>query len=165
MELRCWLEHGNITKQIQFKYKRNLKEIHVFAARTYTQTQAQSCKQEMKKELYPFSSSCVCARVYISYVYLYATTLLKRKSPLQVRFAMNWGACGVDVSVCIFHFFFFCFLSCRDPLPGKGWWVSRSRNWTRNIWIPWSVPSTISLAGTVAKLEVFPTRKHFKSTF
>ena len=89
MELRCWLEHGNITKQIQFKYKRNLKEIHVFAARTYTQTQAQSCKQEIKKELYPFSSSCVCARVYISYVYLYATTVLKRKSPLQVRFAMN----------------------------------------------------------------------------
>lgn len=165
MELRCWLEHGNITKQIQFKYKRNLKEIHVFAARTYTQTQAQSCKQEMKKELYPFSSSCVWARVYISYVYLYATTVLKRKSPLQVRFVMNLGGLWSGRECLHFSFYFFCFLSCRDPLPGKGWWVSRSRNWTRNIWIPWSVPSTISLAGTVAKLEVFPTRKHFKSTF
>ena len=50
MELRCWLEHGNITKQIKFKYKRNLKEIHVFAARTHTATQTQSCKQEMKKK-------------------------------------------------------------------------------------------------------------------
>ena len=119
MELRCWLEHGNITKQIQFKYKRNLKEIHVFAARTYTQTQAQSCKQEMKKELYPFSSSCVCARVYISYVYLYATTLLKRKSPLQVRFAMNWGACGVDVSVCIFLFFSFVLSHAEIPYLAK----------------------------------------------
>ena len=91
------------------------------------------------------------------------------KGKVLFRFVSSWiwGACGVDVSVCFFHFFFFCFPTAteRDPLPGKGWWVSRSRNWTRNIWIPRSVPSTISLAGTVAKLEVFPTRKHFKSTF
>ena len=119
MELRCWLEHGNITKQIQFKYKRNLKEIHVFAARTYTQTQAQSCKQEMKKELYPFSSSCVCARVYISYVYLYATTLLKRKSPLQVRFAMNWGGLWSGRECLHFSFFSFAFSHAEIPYLAK----------------------------------------------
>lgn len=118
MELRCWLEHGNITKQIQFKYKRNLKEIHVFAARTYTQTQAQSCKQEIKKELYPFSSSCVCARVYISYVYLYATTVLKRKSPLQVRFVMNLGGLWSGRECLHFPFFFsFAFQQQQREIP------------------------------------------------
>ena len=115
MELRCWLEHGNITKQIQLKYKRNLREIHVFAARTYTQTQAQSCKQEMKKELYPFSSSCVCACVYISYVYLYATTLLKRKSRLQARCVMNLG--GLWSGCEYLHFPFFSFALSHAEIP------------------------------------------------
>ena len=115
MELRCWLEHGNITKQTQFKYKRNLKEIHVFAARTYTQTQAQSCKQEMKKELYPFPSSCVCACVYISYVYLYATTVLKRKSRLQVRCVMNLG--GLWSGCECLHFPFFSLALSLAEIP------------------------------------------------
>ena len=119
MELRCWLEHGNITKQIKLKYKCNLKEMHVFAARTYTQTQAQSCKQEMKKELYPFSSSCVCARVYISYAYLYVTTLLKRKSPLQVRFAMNWGGLWSGRECLHFSFFSFAFSHAEIPYLAK----------------------------------------------
>ena len=88
------------------------------------------------------------------------------KGKVLFRFVSPWIGGPVEWTwVSAFFFFFFSFLSCRDPLPGKGWWVSRSRNWTRNIWIPWSVPSTISLAGTVAKLEVFPTRKHFQSTF
>ena len=119
MELRCWLEHGNITKQIQLKYKRNLREIHVFAARTYTQTQAQSCKQEMKKELYPFSSSCVCACVYISYVYLYATTLLKRKSSLQVRCVMNLGGLWSGCECLHFSFFSFAFSHAEIPYLAK----------------------------------------------
>lgn len=93
MELRCWLEHGNITKQIKFKYKRNLKEIHVFAARTHTATQTQSCKQEMKKKSH--SPVFAFALAFTSLCVL----MLQRKILLKFVSSCIWGPCGVYMYV------------------------------------------------------------------
>ena len=113
MVLRCWLEHGNITKQIQFKYKRNLKEIHVFAARTYTQTQAQSCKQEMKK--YTHSRLLAFALAFTSHTCI---SMLQHywKGKVLFRFVSPWIGGPVEWTwVSAFFFFFFCFSHAEIP--------------------------------------------------
>lgn len=52
-------------------------------------------------------------------MYLYATTLLKRKSPLQVRFVMNLGGLWSGRECLHFSFFSFAFSHAEIPYLAK----------------------------------------------